>query len=482
MASRIQGITVEIGGDTTKLSSALSGVNKEIKNTQSQLKDVEKLLKLDPTNTEFLAQKQRLLGDAIKETKDKLDTLKTAASQANEQLQKGDITQEQYDGLQREIQETEQKLKSLEEQAAKTNTTLLKIDEVGGKLKDVGDKVSGVGTALMPVSAGVTALGTAAVKMTSDFDSGMSRVAAISGATDEELARLRQTAKDLGASTAFSASEAAAGMENLASAGFEVNEIIEAMPGMLDLAASSGEDLASGADIAASTLRGFGMDASEAGHVADVLAQNAAATNAAVADTGEAMKYIAPLANTVGLEFEEVAASIGIMANAGIKGSQAGTTLRGALSRLIVPFPVLLGKLPGHKGIKGARTVELQGSCHPPGLRLRLFQKLLVQVLEQGRLAVPQAQGHVPVNEPHTTVNHRLFDGLQAVLAAHHQLAQGQQKIRFHGKRAFVIVQIKLDVHWIDMVGGTGRDLHHLAVQPPHQRGIFPHRIDNDIP
>ena len=178
MASRIQGITVEIGGDTTKLSSALSGVNKEIKNTQSQLKDVEKLLKLDPTNTELLAQKQRLLGDAIKETKDKLDSLKTAASQANEQLQKGDITQ-----------------------AAKTNTTLLKIDEVGGKLKDVGDKVSGVGTALMPVSAGVTALGTAAVKMTSDFDSGMSRVAAISGATDEELAKLRQTAKDLGAST-----------------------------------------------------------------------------------------------------------------------------------------------------------------------------------------------------------------------------------------------------------------------------------------
>ena len=105
--------------------------------------------------------------------------------------------------------------------------------------------------------------------MTSDFDSGMSRVAAISQATDEELARLRQTAKDLGASTAFSASEAAAGMENLASAGFTVNEIIEAMPGMLDLAASSGEDLASSADIAASTLRGFGMDASEAGHVAD---------------------------------------------------------------------------------------------------------------------------------------------------------------------------------------------------------------------
>ena len=102
MASRIQGITVEIGGDTTKLSSALSGVNKEIKNTQTQLKDVEKLLKLDPSNTELVTQKQKLLKDAIAQTKEKLETLKLAAEQANEQLQKGEITQQQYDALQRE--------------------------------------------------------------------------------------------------------------------------------------------------------------------------------------------------------------------------------------------------------------------------------------------------------------------------------------------------------------------------------------------
>ena len=130
--------------------------------------------------------------------------------------------------------------------------------------------------------------------------------------------------------------------------------------------------------------------------------------------------------------------------------------------------------------VKGAGAIELQGGCHTAGLRLRLLQKLLVQVLEQGRLAVPDPQGHIPVDQPHTAVNHGLFDGLQAVLAAHHQFTQGQQKIRFHGKRAFVIVQIKLDVHRVDMVGGAGRDLHHLAAQPPHQRGIFPHRIDND--
>jgi phage-related minor tail protein len=111
MANRIKGITVEIGGDTTRLSKALDSVNKNIKNTQSQLKDVEKLLKLDPTNTELLTQKQKLLKDAISDTKEKLSTLKTAAEQANEALANGDISKEQYDALQREIIETEQDLK-----------------------------------------------------------------------------------------------------------------------------------------------------------------------------------------------------------------------------------------------------------------------------------------------------------------------------------------------------------------------------------
>ena len=116
-ANRIKGITVEIGGDTTKLHTALQGVNKEIKSTQSQLKDVEKLLKLDPGNTELLAQKEKLLSDAVKETKEKLEALKTAAEQANTALANGDISKEQYDALQREIIETEAELKKLETQA-----------------------------------------------------------------------------------------------------------------------------------------------------------------------------------------------------------------------------------------------------------------------------------------------------------------------------------------------------------------------------
>ena len=103
MANRIKGITVEIGGDTTKLSKALEGVNKDIKGTQTQLKDVQKLLKLDPTNTELLSQKHKLLADAVSATKEKLEVLKTAAEQANTALANGEISQQQYDALQREI-------------------------------------------------------------------------------------------------------------------------------------------------------------------------------------------------------------------------------------------------------------------------------------------------------------------------------------------------------------------------------------------
>ena len=191
MAGRIQGITVEIGGDTTKLQTALKGVNTEIRNTQSQLRDVDKLLKLDPGNTELLAQKHRLLGDAVKETKEKLETLKTAAEQAEQALKDGTITQEQYDGLQREIVETEQKLKALEEQARQSGTALQEIAAKGEKLKTVGDNVTNVGKKFMPVTLGVVGLGTAAVKTAADFDSAMSKVAAVSGATGSDLEALR---------------------------------------------------------------------------------------------------------------------------------------------------------------------------------------------------------------------------------------------------------------------------------------------------
>ena len=197
--------------------------------------------------------------------------------------------------------------------------------------------------AIAAVAAGIGTVSVATIKIGSDFEAQMSRVQAISGATGSELEALRDQAIQLGADTSFSASEAAQGMENLAAAGFTTTEIMDAMPGLLDMADASGEDLAASSDIAASTLRGFGLAASDAGHVADVLAENANRTNSSVAETGEAMKYIAPLARAAGISLEETAAAIGIMANAGIQGSQAGTTLRGALSRLSKPTDDMVG-------------------------------------------------------------------------------------------------------------------------------------------
>lgn len=213
------------------------------------------------------------------------------------------------------------------------------------KSTKAGDKFTALGSAMTTVGSSLTkyvttplvGIGTAAFAIGNQFESAMSKVQAISGATGDELEALTEQAMDLGATTAFSASEAAAGMENLASAGFTVAEIMEAMPGLLDLAASSGAELGTAAEIAASAVRGFGLEASETAHVADVFAEAAARTNAQTEDMGEAMKYIAPVANAMGISLEETAAAIGILSDAGIKGSQAGTSLRGALSRLAKP-------------------------------------------------------------------------------------------------------------------------------------------------
>lgn len=334
MAGRIQGITVEIGGDTTKLQTALKGVNTEIRNTQSQLRDVDKLLKLDPGNTELLAQKHRLLGDAVKETKEKLETLKTAAEQADQALKDGTITQEQYDGLQREIVETEQKLKALEEQAKASGTALQEIATKGEKLKTVGDNITNVGKKFMPVTLGVVGLGTAAVKTAADFDSAMSKVAAVSGATGSDLEALRDKAREMGEKTKFSASEAAEAMNYMAMAGWKTEDMLSGIEGVMNLAAASGEDLATTSDIVTDALTAFGLTAADSGHFADILAAASSNANTNVSMMGETFKYCAPIAGALGFSAEDTAEAIGLMANAGIKGSQAGTALRTIMNNL----------------------------------------------------------------------------------------------------------------------------------------------------
>ena len=226
MANRIKGITVEIGGDTTKLSKALKNVDSSIKSTQTQLRDVNKLLKLDPGNTELLAQKHKLLGDAVGQTKQRLETLKTAAEQADKALAAGDISKEQYDALQREIIETEQDLKKLETAANQSATAVQKIAAKGEKLKTVGDNISNVGQKFLPATVAITGLGTVAVKTAADFDSSMSEVAAISGATGKDFDDLRAKAREMGSKTKFSATEAAQAMTYMGMAGWAGKQVI----------------------------------------------------------------------------------------------------------------------------------------------------------------------------------------------------------------------------------------------------------------
>lgn len=335
MANRIKGITVEIGGDTTGLDKALNSVNTTIKSTQASLKDVNKLLKLDPSNTELLSQKQKLLKDAIGATKEKLDSLKAAQEQAKQQLENGDLGQDKYDALQREIIETEEELKRLQEEAATTSTALAKIDEVGQKMESVGNSISSVGKDLTTkVTAPIVALGVAAVKTSADFDTAMSQVSAISGATGDDLEALRDKAREMGSKTKFSASEAADAMSYMAMAGWKTSDMLDGIEGIMNLAAASGEDLAATSDIVTDALTAFGLSAEDSGHFADILAAASSNANTNVSLMGETFKYCAPIAGALGFSAEDTAEAIGLMANAGIKGSQAGTALRTIMNNL----------------------------------------------------------------------------------------------------------------------------------------------------
>lgn len=348
MSNRIKGITVEIGGDTTKLQTALKGISGEIKNTQSQLRDVEKLLKLDPGNTELLAQRHKLLGQAVEETKEKLQTLKTAAEQANTALANGEISQEQYDALQREIIETEQDLKKLEEQAKQSATAMQKIAATGEKLKTVGDNISSAGQKLLPVTAAVAGLGTAAVTTAANFESAMSQVQATMGVTKDSMSvvdgqsvntmdTLSELARKMGAETAFSAKECAEALNYLALAGYDTQQMYDTLPTVLNLAAAGGIDLALASDMVTDAMSALGMGVSESKKMVDQMAKTASTTNTSVAQLGEGILTIGATAKSIKGGTAELNTALGILANNGIKGAEGGTHLRNVVLSLQNP-------------------------------------------------------------------------------------------------------------------------------------------------
>lgn len=230
-------------------------------------------------------------------------------------------------------------LSGLQSAQSQANTASKNIaTTIGNNLQSAGKSMTSAGSTLTKtVTTPVLGLGTAAVKVTSDFESAMSKVSAISGATGGDLDALNKKAQEMGAKTKFSATESAEAFTYMAMAGWKTEDMLNGIDGIMSLAAADGLDLATTSDIVTDALTAFGLSASDSGHFADVLAKASSNANTNVSMLGESFKYAAPVAGALGYSAEDTAIALGLMANAGIKGSQGGTALRGSLTRLIKP-------------------------------------------------------------------------------------------------------------------------------------------------
>ena len=217
----------------------------------------------------------------------------------------------------------------------KVDGVLSRVESLGNGLQKAGDKIADVGSSLTKaVTVPLAGLGAVSVKTAATFEDGMLKVQSLSGATQEEYGKLSDAAKHYGATTAWTAKDVADAMGYMALAGFDTNEILQSTSGMLSLASASGEDLATVTDILTDSMTAFGDGAGEASRYADVLATTQAKSNTTVGLLGEAFKYVAPLAGSYGYKLEDVATALGQMANAGVKGSMAGTALSSVITRL----------------------------------------------------------------------------------------------------------------------------------------------------
>lgn len=311
---------------------------------------------LDLTNAEFAEniakQKEdqtaveKLTSD-IQSQEEKLKTLK--AEYVNVTLEQGNNSAEAQ-GLKQKISELNGEL---EENKGKLSAAEKEADELGREIREAGQEAEQASNGGFTVFKGIVAdLASAGLQQLvsgikntvksvvttgAEFEASMSKVKSIAGATEEEFQSLKETAREMGATTKFTASESAEAMNYMAMAGWEADQMIDGLPGILNLAAAAGEDLATTSDIVTDGLTAFGMEAKDAGHFADVLAVASAGANTNVSMMGESFKYVAPVAGALDMSVEDTSVALGLMANSGIKASQAGTSLRSMLTNLSKP-------------------------------------------------------------------------------------------------------------------------------------------------
>lgn len=335
MAGAIKGITVEIGADTSKLTKALRAASAPVNKMQSELRQVERLLKMNPGNMDLIRQKETLLAQSIDKTKINLKEMKAALAEADKDPTKRSSAG--YRKLQQEIIKTETKLRELAAEQARMKVMGSSIGIAATRMGELGTRAQELGNKLRGVTMATGLLAGAAVAVTADFDSSMSEVQAVSGATGEQFDKLRDKAREMGSKTKFSASEAAEAMNYMAMAGWKTEDMLSGIDGIMNLAAASGEDLATTSDIVTDGLTAMGYSAQDAGRMADVMAAASSNANTNVSMMGETFKYAASVAGSMGYSMEDVALATGLMANSGIKATQAGTSLRSMISRMAAP-------------------------------------------------------------------------------------------------------------------------------------------------
>lgn len=330
-SQRIKGITIEVGGDTTKLTKALSTVDKQLSDTQSKLRDVDKLLKLNPGNVDLLRQKQKLLTDAIGQTKDRLAQLREA--------QKNATNPADYDALQREIIETEDKLKSLETEYKQFDSVgTQQVKAAAKKLREFGDKIGAVGKKMTTyITLPLVGIGTKAASSFAEVDKTMQLTNKTMGNTAEEAETLNKAMKDAAANSTYGMSDAATATLNFARAGLDAKEASEALAPAMNLAAGEGGDLDTVSAGLVATINGFRGSFGDASKYADVFA--AACNNSAldVNSLSEAMSIAAPIFSTAGYSVNDAALYMGVMADNGIEANKAATSLKTGIARLVSP-------------------------------------------------------------------------------------------------------------------------------------------------
>ncbi len=372
--------------NTKQLKTYLRGVD-------SSLKAVEKSISGQGSKIKALRSVYNETGQALKgyqallvKQTEKYNALKSNIGDVASATEK---EKSQLLGARTAMMDTAAKISELQGRLQSLATEINIFSRMGSAMTNFGNKLTALGAGAVNLGSTLTGavttplvgIGVAAMTTFGNFEQQMNRVKAISGATGGQFDQLKQRAVELGASSVFSASEVAQAMENMASAGMNVNDIYSASAGVMDLAAVSGRDMGLAAEAVASAMNQFGIAGENATHVADVYAKAAADTNAETVDMAEAMKYAGPVMSSLNSSFEETAAAIGIMSNAGIKGSQAGTTLRTAMQRLAAPTDVA-SKLMQSLGISAYNS---EGQMKPISELLPHLQERLSGLSEEQR-------------------------------------------------------------------------------------------------